>query len=254
MGKELDVAIKAAKIAGEALEYLFESALEHEIKRDKSIVTKADIAAEEVILNQIKENFPDHKIISEEKGVIDSESPFVWLIDPLDGTLNFSRGLPNFAVSIAMTENDITKISVTYNPITNSLFQAELGKGAYWNGEKIRVSEVNDLNTAMITLGRARDEENKKKTLRMINNIYFKSHQRIIGSSALELAWVASGRLEGFISIGLKRWDVAGGLLLVTEAGGKVTDFKGKELDPEDNYFLATNGRIHNELLDILKK
>lgn len=253
MSKELDVAIKAAKIAGELLEYHFESALEYERKEDKSIVTKADFAAEEVILSQIKEKFPDHKIISEEKGVIDSKSPFVWLIDPLDGTLNFSRGLPNFAVSIALTENDKTKLSVIYNPITNSLFQAEVGKGAYWNGEKIRVSEIEDLSTAMITFGRARDEENKKKTLNMINKIYFKSHQRILGSSALELAWTASGRLEGFVSVGLKRWDVAGGLLLVTEAGGKVTDFEGGELDPENTYFLATNSRIHEELLGILK-
>ena len=156
MSKELEVAIKAAKIAGEALEYHFESALEHEIKGDKSIVTKADIAAEEVILSQIKENFPGHKIISEEKGVIDSESSFVWLIDPLDGTLNFSRGLPNFAVSIAMTENNKTKIAVVYNPITNSLFQAEVGKGAYWNGEKMSVSKLEDLSSSIVTLGRAR--------------------------------------------------------------------------------------------------
>ena len=253
MSKELDVAIKAAKIAGEAIEYYFETALEHERKEDNSVVTKADLAAEEVILKEIKENFPDHKIISEEKGIIDSDSSFVWLIDPLDGTLNFSRGLPNFAVSIAMTENNKTKIAVVYNPITNSLFQAEEGKGAYWNGEKMGVSEMEDLSSSIITLGRDRDEDNKKKTLSMINEIYFKSHQRIIGSSALELAWTASGRVEGFISIGLKRWDVAGGLLLVTEAGGKVTDFEGGDLDPDNNYFVATNGRIHEDLLGILK-
>ena len=177
----------------------------------------------------------------------------MWLIDPLDGTLNFSRGLPNFAVSIAMTENGETKIAVVYNPITNSLFQAETGKGAYWNGEKMSVSGLKDSASSIVTFGRARDEENKKKTLDMINKIYFKSHQRILGCSALELAWVASGRLEGFISMGLKRWDVAGGLLLVAEAGGKVTDFEGGDLDKEDNYFLATNGRIHEELLAILK-
>jgi|SRR3989344_1933734 len=255
MSKELEVAVKAAKIAGETLEYHFETFLEHELKEDKSIVTKADLDADKIILKEIEDNFPDHNILSEEGGLIDKESDYTWLIDPLDGTTNFARGVPHFSTSIALQKNEEIQVSVVYNPITNSLFHAEKNTGTYWNEEKVKVSEIDSLEKSIITTGRARDSKSKEKTLDIYNKLYFKVYsQRIMGSSAIELAWVASGRLESFISVGLKRWDVAGGLLLVTEAGGKVTDFKGEKLNPNDSYFVASNGRIHRELLDILNK
>ena len=254
MSKELEVAVKAAKIAGETLEYYFETLIEKEEKEDKSIVTKADLEADKIILKEIKEKFPDHNILSEETGLVDNGSEYDWVIDPLDGTTNFSRGLPVFATSIALFNSKEAVLSVVYNPITNSLYHAEAEKGAFLNGERIKVSDAENLSKAIVTLGRARDAENKEKTLDIFNKLYFKAYsQRIMGSSALEICWVAAGRLEGFISVGLKKWDVSGGTLIVKEAGGKITNFSGQELSEEDKYFVATNGRIHKELLDILK-
>ncbi|MEX0616403.1 MAG: inositol monophosphatase [Candidatus Woykebacteria bacterium] len=254
MTKELEVAIKAAKIAGETLEYHFETLLERKQKEDKSLVTKADLEADDIIIKEIKENFPTHAILSEEKGLIDGDEKYLWVIDPLDGTTNFARGIPVFSTSIAFLEEGEAKISVVYNPVTNSLFTAEKDNSAYWNGEKLQVSEISDLSKSLVSIGRARDVENKEKMSGIFNKLYFKiSSQRILGSAALELAWVASGRLEGFISVGLQNWDVAGGLLLVSEAGGKITNFNGDSLGKDDKHFVASNGRIHNELLETLK-
>ncbi|MDP2720942.1 MAG: inositol monophosphatase [bacterium] len=252
MSKQLEVAIKVAKLAGEKLEYYFETVLEHEEKEDKSLVTKADLEAEEIIVKKLKDAFPDHNIFSEESGDHGVKSEYTWVLDPLDGTLNFTRGLPIFATSIALVKDSQPLLSVTYNPVIKSLYWAEKDKGAFWNEEKIKVSDNTDVSRAVITLGRARDAENKKKTNEILNKIYFKTHQRILGSSALELAWVASGRTEGFISVGLKNWDVYGGMLLVEEAGGKITDFQGHPLQDDKRYFVASNGKIHRELQEIL--
>ena len=255
MSKELEVAIKAAKEAGKILDHHFETTLEHEHKEDRSIVTKADIEADEVVIDEIQKNFPDHQIHSEERGIVGGDSEYVWAIDPLDGTMNFVRGIPIFSTSIALLKGEDPIVAVIYNPITNSLFTAEKGKGALWNNKKIEVSKVEKLSDSVVSIGRARDKDNKQKTLAIYNKLYFNIlSQRVLGSAALELAYTASGRLEGFISVGLKKWDVAAGLLLISEAGGKITDYEGGSVDNEQNHFIATNGRIHGELLDILKE
>ena len=153
MSNELQVAIKAAKIAGEKLEYYFQTVLEHEEKEDKSLVTKADLDAESVIVELLQKHFPTHKILSEETGEIGGDSNYTWLIDPLDGTLNFTRGLPNFATSIALVKDNKPIVSVVYNPVTKSLYHAQSGEGAFWNEEKMTVSGVKDPNKAIITFG-----------------------------------------------------------------------------------------------------
>ncbi|OGY26886.1 MAG: hypothetical protein A2864_00355 [Candidatus Woykebacteria bacterium RIFCSPHIGHO2_01_FULL_39_12] len=254
MTKELETAIKAAKLAGERLEYYFETIIEHEEKEDKSLVTKADLEAEEIIVKTLKEAFPSHNIFSEESGDLGIKSDYTWVLDPLDGTLNFTRGLPIFATSIALVKDNHPLLSVTYNPVIKSLYYSEKGKGAFWNEERMRVSDNKDPFKAIITIGRARDIKNKEKTNEILNKVYFKTHQRILGSSALELAWLAAGRTEAFISVGLKNWDVYGGLLLVEEAGGKITDFQGRPLGDDKQYFLASNGKIHEEFLSILNR
>lgn len=254
MSKELEAASKAATLAGERLEYYFESYLEHQEKEDKSPVTKADLEAEEIIIKELKTATPHYNILSEEAGEINKNSEYTWVVDPLDGTTNFARGLPVFATTLALLKDDAIVLAVTYNPITNSKFSAQAGNSAFWNGTKMRVSEQENFEKSIVTLGRARDEESKKKTLSAVNSIYFQSHQRILGSSALELAWVASGRTEAFVCIGLNNWDVAAGVLLVKEAGGKITNFDGKDLVlSRDRDFLASNGKIHEELLELLK-
>ncbi len=250
MSKELDVALKAATLAGERLEYYFETSLEHKEKEDKSPVTKADLEADEIIIKELRAATPQYNIRSEESDDINNDSEYSWVIDPLDGTTNFARGLPVFATTLALLKGDDILLAVTYNPITNSKFSAEAGNGALWNGVKMNVSDQESFEKAIVTFGRARDEESKKKTLSMINSIYFNSHQRVLGSSALELAWVASGRTEAFVCIGLNNWDVAAGILLVKEAGGKITNFDGEDIVlSRDKDFIATNGKIHDELL-----
>lgn len=250
----LETAIKAAKLAGEKLEYYFETILEHEEKADKSFVTKADTEADQIIIDLIKKNFPEHQILTEENGSIGGQGEYLWVVDPLDGTLNFTRGLPMFSTSIAVVKENEPVVAVVYNPITNSLFTAEKGKGAFWNGEKIQVSEINSVEEAIVSMGRARDSDNKEKTLGIYNKFYPKlKSQRVLGSAALELAWVASGRLEGFVSVGLKKWDCFAGILLVKEAGGKVTDFSGKDWTSEETHFVASNSKIHQGLLKIIQ-
>lgn len=253
MSKELEVAIKSATLAGERLEYYFESSLEHNEKEDKSPVTKADLDAEEIIIKELKDVTPQYNIISEESDEINNNSEYTWVVDPLDGTTNFARGLPVFATTLALLKGDNIVLAVTYNPITNSKFSAQAGNGSFWNGVKMKVSDQEKFEKSIVTLGRARDEESKKRTLAAFSSIYFKSHQRILGSSALELAWVASGRIEAFVCIGLNNWDVAAGILLVKEAGGKITNFDGEDVVlSRDKDFLASNGKIHEELLEIL--
>ena len=249
----LETAIKAAKLAGEKLEYYFETILEHEEKADKSFVTKADTEADQIIIDLIKEKFPEHQILTEENGSIGGQGDYLWVIDPLDGTLNFTRGLPLFSTSIAVVKNNEPIVAVVYNPITNSLFTAEKGKGAFWNSEKIQVSDVESIEESIVSMGRARDPESKEKTLGIYNKFYPKlKSQRVLGSAALELAWVASGRLEGFVSVGLKKWDCFAGILLIREAGGQVTDFFGKDWTNEETHFIASNGRVHDKLIEII--
>ena len=249
----IETAIKAAKLAGEKLEYYFESSLEYHEKEDKSFVTKEDIEADELIINEIKRNHPDHEILTEENGVIGEKSDYLWMVDPLDGTNNFTRGVPIFSTTLALTYKSEPILSVVYYPPTKGLFTAEKGKGAYWNGEKIKVSETGDLSKILISFGKGREPKDRKAMLKGINNLYNKVRSvRIFGSAALELAYVAEGRVDAFAILGLKRWDFIGGLLLVEESGGKVTNLDGTKWDFNSTYILASNGNVHNELLKIL--
>ena len=249
----IETAIKAAKLAGEKLEYYFESSLEHYEKEDKSIVTRADLEADEIIINEIKTSFPNHQILSEEKGEVGSKSDYLWIIDPLDGTHNFARGIPIFCTSIALIYKRETIVSVVYYPPTNALFTAEKGKGAYWNGERIQVSDPSDLSKTLVSLGRGKEPKDKQAMLKIINSLYEKVRSiRLLMSASLELAYVAEGRIDAFAVLGLKSWDFIGGLLLVEEAGGKVTDFTGKKWNLDSSYVLASNGKIHDQLLETL--
>lgn len=253
MSKELEVAVKAAKEAGEKLEEHFETVLELHEKEDKSFVTKADLDAEKIIVEAIQKEFPNHQILSEEAGLIGKKSENVWILDPLDGTNNFTRGIPIFATSIALTYKKETIMSVVYNSITNTLFTAEKSKGAFWKGEKIEVSDVSKVSDCTLSFSRGRDSESRAKMLTLFDKVYpVINSPRVLSSAALELAYVASGRLDAFIIQGINIWDFLGGLLLVKEAGGKITTLAGKNWDLESSQLLVTNGKIHEELLEIL--
>ncbi len=254
--KFLSVATKAAKKAGKTIMKFYGKVIKKSYKKDRSIVTEADLEAEKVILDIIKKSFPNHAILSEEAGLQDSDSDFLWCVDPLDGTTNFSMKNPFFNVSIALLKNKEPILGVVYYPPQDELFHSELGKGAYLNNKPIKVSSKNSMKAAIFTFCNSRDEEARKKVgkiygeLKLTNN-----YVRQIGSAALELCMVASGRVETFFMIGVRSWDVAAGWIMVKEAGGKTTDFNGNSFTFDSKNLLATNGtKIHDDLLEIIKK
>ena len=249
----IETAIEAAKKGGEiALKY-FETELEHEVKDDKSFVTKADKETEAAILEVLKSKFPEHSFLAEETGESGNKSEYMWVIDPIDGTANFVNGLPLWAISIGLVKNGEAILAVVYNPLINLLVYAEKGKGLWCNGARSRVS-AQEKDKAMITAGVGRAPGVKDKLTAFLKESpnHIKTY-RYIGSAALELAILARGGTEAFIAFGNSKWDYAAGTLLVQEGGGKLTDFKGNPWNLEENYFVASNGVVHNEILEIIR-
>lgn len=255
--KELEVAIQAALEAGKILEKYFEAEIEKNYKDDKSIVTAADKESEEVIKKIISTEFPDHSIVGEETGFTENSSKYTWHIDPIDGTANFANHIPMFAVSIALVHGEELFVGVIYNPACNLLYFAEKNKGAYCNDKKIRVSN-DDAKHSKITssASRHRGEETKKLFRDLLYYLpqNFVPSTRDFGCAAMNLAFVASGGLEADIELGLNTYDFAAGVLLVKEAGGTITDLDGKEWKFPNNYFVASNGVFHDELVKEIKK
>ena len=249
----LDTAIEAAKEAGEILKSYFETSLEKRVKDDKSIVTEADEKAEARIIEIIKTKYPDHGFLGEESGKQNAGAEYTWVIDPLDGTNNFVNGIPIFGTSIGLVKDNTPILGVIYNPVTDTMFVAERGKGAFWNGHSIHVSEQHE-DTAMIAI----DTSSKPADKELVKKCFVRSTEyvkivRYLGSAVLGLGYLARGGTEGYINIGTNPWDYAAGSIIVLEAGGTITDFQGKPWDFSKNYFVASNGVIHAKLLELLK-
>ncbi|MBU1178157.1 inositol monophosphatase [Patescibacteria group bacterium] len=224
-------------------------------KTNLELVTKTDLKSEHFIIKQIEKKFPGHSILSEEKGLIDKKSDFLWLIDPLDGTNNFIMSNPLFAVTISLAYKGEVVAGVGYAPRLKELYFTEKGQGAYLNGKRIKVSKENKLRESILLFCHG----HKKRDYQEVTRIYtaFKLRCRSLrqlGSALLELGFVAAGRCESLMIDGLTTWDLATGVLLVKEAGGKVTDFHGQEWNLKSTSIVATNGKIHNKLLPTLKK
>ncbi len=248
----LTVATTAAKKGGAIISRYFETSIAREVKDDKSFVTVADKEAETAIIAEIKKQFPEHSILSEESGAETKSSPFEWIIDPLDGTANFVNGIPLFAVSIAVLKDGVPVAGVIYQPVGNSLYSAERGQGTKWNGKKVSVSD-GTTEHAVITFSPG------KKAKKQLNELFgnaedFVKSKRYLGCAALDLAYVARGGTEGVFFLGLNKWDYAAGVLLVEEAGGAITDFAGKPwVFGASDYFIASNGIVHPALLKLAK-
>jgi myo-inositol-1(or 4)-monophosphatase len=219
-----------------------------------NLVTEADHAAEEAILNIIKKDFPDHYILSEEAGEIVQDSNYKWIIDPIDGTVNFAHSIPICCVSIALEHNGTIIMGAVYNPNLNELFFAERGKGATLNEKAIRVSEKSSvINACLVTGFPYTYLDMPNGPLEIFEKLIRKGVPvRRLGSAATDLCWVAAGRFDGFYEHKLEAWDSAAGYLIVEEAGGVVTDFKGDKFSPYQPHVLATNGKIHDEMLEII--
>lgn len=251
MSKELDVAVSVAKEGGEILKGYFGKLGKVVVKSDKSFQTQADTRSEEKIISIIKDNFPDHTIKGEESGISNEGSKYVWVVDPLDGTTNFVTGIPFFSVSIALAEVEKVRVGVVYDPVHDELYSAEAGKEVRLNNSPIKVSGTSDLSASMI--GHTRPSAMKKSFAGLFSKVEVQTRTpKILGSTALQLCYVASGKLDASFTFSPRPWDFAAGALIVEEAGGKVTDYEGKPWSLDSKNILASNGRIHQGLLDIL--
>jgi myo-inositol-1(or 4)-monophosphatase len=220
------------------------------------VVTDADQASEEYILQSIKSNFPLHDVLTEERRTENTGSKWLWVIDPLDGTVNFSHGYPVFCVSIALMEQNRIIAGIIHDPVHQETFCGLLDQGAFLNGNLIRVSSAEKLERSIVATGFPYDRAFDK-----VNNLaeFSKVSCRVQGmrrggSAAMDLAYVACGRLDGFWELKLKPWDMAAGMLIVQEAGGRVTNRYGENTDIYTNSILATNGIIHENLKDLLRE
>lgn len=257
--KEADIAISAANEAGEILRSAFKSKRANTVtyKDHHEPVSEADLAANKAIIKRLKKAFPDYLILSEEMdGASDyqmTDAP-TWVIDPLDGTSNFLRGLPLFGVTIALVVGKNPVLGLIYDPMQDELFLAQAGGGAWLNGEPIQVSERNRKKPRMLVAGRAHDNES---VIRHGHILYAlektTSYFRRLGSAAIMLCSVASGRTEGVILTGSKSWDTVAGALLVQEAGGKVTDYCGNPWNVNCRDLVATNGLVHEDIVKATK-
>lgn len=253
---ELEIAIKAALEAGKILEKCFEVEILSEWNNENMPVTMADKESEDIIKKIILEAFPEHSILGEETGLTQNKGVHLWHVDPLDGTRNFSRGIPYFAVSIALEyEGDFT-VGVVYNPTNNSLFYAEKGKGAYWNDKKISVSK-NDIQHCLVTVSSGRKEDDLKIRRKLMHDLpdqEIVSAVRDFACTAQDLAHVARGNTDADIKFGLRSYDFAAGLVLVREAGGRVTKLDGTPWEIGETSFVSSNGIFHDVLVEEIKK
>ncbi|MFA6410868.1 MAG: inositol monophosphatase [Candidatus Buchananbacteria bacterium] len=246
--------IKLAKQAGLEINQRFNHDRIVKVKNKSQIVTAADLISDKIIVSAIKKKYPTHGILSEESGTINLDSDYLWAVDPVDGTTNYFIGSPLFAVSISLFYKNQPILGVAYAPAMNELYVAEAGKGAYLNNKKIHVSKSNVLADSFLTFCHGSTKSDIKRAVKIYNKIKLNSlDSRQLGSAALELGFVAAGRTECIMIPGAHVYDVAAGVLLVRQAGGKVTDFLGKEWNLKSKDMVASNGRIHNQLLKFLK-
>jgi myo-inositol-1(or 4)-monophosphatase len=245
----LEAAVEIAREAGKVLREEFARPPDIAYKGDFDLVTQADRRAEEVIVARLHKYFPEHAIAAEEGSGRESASEFCWHVDPLDGTTNFAHGYPCFAVSIALAQGDALLAGVVYNPIYDELFAAARGAGATFNGQTMRVSKNATLATSLLCTGFPNHKRQAHPNIHYYWDFTLRSHGvRRDGSAALDLACVAAGRFDAFWEFGLKPWDTAAGVLLVEEAGGKISDLAGEPYRLGGPTILASNTLVHVEM------
>ncbi|MCE5209605.1 MAG: inositol monophosphatase [Chloroflexi bacterium] len=257
MAPSLEYVIDLARKAGEILRQGFTEPHQIEYKGINDIVTEADRQSESCILGQIRGDFPQHTIVSEESGLLSGTDHDAWYIDPLDGTTNFAHGVPIYSVSIAYARNGRLVLGVVYDPMQNECFSAELGKGAWLNGKPIRVSQETDLNKSLLVTGFPASIRTSRVT-NLDHFAWFSLHSmavRRLGSAALDLVYVGAGRMDGYWETSIHSWDIAAGTLIVQEAGGLVTNLEGDPdfFKPPYNLIAATPG-IHHFIVEGLNR
>lgn len=254
----LAIAKKAALSAGKLLKENVGKvrSIEHKGGETTNLVTEIDKESEKLIYRILKEHFPGHDFLGEESGAHKVGSDYRWIVDPLDGTVNYAHGLPIYSVSIALEYKGEIVLGVIYDPSLDELFVAEKGKGAYLNDEPIHVSKTSCLMESLLVTGFPYDVRKELNYhLQPFREFLIEGQAiRRLGSAALDLAYVACGRFDGFWEGKLNAWDMAAGVLLVTEAGGRWTDYEGKPSNVYNPKMLATNGLIHEQMIAVLKR
>lgn len=252
-----DILIEATKKGAEQLAYFFHR--EFKIFNKDGVnnpVTEADKAAEKSIIETIQKNFPDHFILSEETGEIPTDSAYKWIIDPIDGTINFSQGIPICAVSVGLEYKGEIILGAVYNPVINEFFFAEKGKGAFLNDKQIHVSKKSTIEKSCLVTGFPYQYlDTPNGPVQVFERLVKKGIAvRRLGSAALDLCWTAAGRFEAFYEHLLHPWDTSAGVLILAEAGGKTTNLKGDKFDIYQHGLVASNGLVHDELLQIINQ
>ena len=253
----LNFAIQTARDAGRLLAERFGRNLRISNKSELDLVTESDLASERLIIDRIKTHYPRHAILAEESGASPpaggASSEWRWIIDPLDGTTNYAHGYPCFCVSMGLEHQGRLQLGVVYDPMRDEVFSAERGEGAALNDKRIHVSSTPNLASALLCTGFPYDVRERSEFARHFSNFIMNAQGvRRDGAAALDLAYVAAGRFDGFWEEGLKPWDVAAGALMIEEAGGRVSNYANGPLDIFNPPILASNGIIHEQMMQVL--
>src|SRR5579885_3231061 len=250
MGNFLDAAIEIAKEAGQLL--LAHRGVGFELKGDYDLVTAADRASEQLTVKRLKQRFPEHGIVAEEGGRAAEHAELRWYVDPLDGTTNFAHGFPMWNVTLALAKRGEVIAGVVYDPLNRELFAAERGAGARLNGAPIHVSKAGSLNDSLLSTGFPSRRRHQNVNIHFYYQLAMLSHGvRRAGAAALDLAYVAAGRLDAFWEFALNPWDMAAGVLLIREAGGICTDMHGCPMNLRGAHVLADNGLVHDQIVTL---
>ena len=254
----LNFAIETAREAGQILLEKFGRKINVSLKGNINLVTEADLASEKHVIEKIRSHYPKHAILAEESGesiaVVDGDKRWKWIIDPLDGTTNYAHGYPCFCVTLALECDGEIVVGVTFDPTRDEVFAAEKGRGATLNNKKIQVSATEKLGDALLVTGFPYDAAQREEFARHFVEFVYKSRGiRRDGSAAIDMAYVACGRFDGFWEEGLNPWDVAAGVLFIEEAGGRVSYYDDSPFSIYRPPICASNNLIHNEMLEILR-
>ena len=247
----LETAVEIAREAGALLAHYFERRVPFELKGEFDLVTEADRASERLVVERLRSHFPSHTIVAVEGGGHESASDYRWYVDPLDGTTNFAHGFPMFNVTMGLARAGEVIAGVIYDPVRQEMFTAERGGGAYLNNRRIHVSAAKQLSDSLASTGFPSRKRHHNVNIHFYYQLAMASHGvRRTGSAAIDLAYVAAGRLDFFWEFGLKPWDMAAGTLLVEEAGGRTSDMKGAPHSVmSSEHLLADNGALHEEIV-----
>ncbi len=248
----LETAAEIARESGALLATYFERRVAFEMKGEYDLVTEADRASEALVVERLRAHFPTHAIVAEEGGGTEGTSEYRWYVDPLDGTTNFAHGFPFFNVTLGLERAGELIVGVVYDPVRREMFTAERGGGAYLNNHRIRVSATQRLAASLFATGFPNQKRGKNPNIHFYHQLAMATHGvRRTGSAALDLAYVACGRLDGFWEFGLNPWDMAAGCVLVEEAGGRRTDMNGAPHNLRGEHIAADNGLIHDQMIAV---